>query len=80
VFFAAFSIVLGGLFSTLPVTSLATATAVAVCFSPEVTNPVLEAMRRLWWRAFDRVSCWILFVRLSIHHRIYGPEPPTSPD
>jgi phosphatidylserine/phosphatidylglycerophosphate/cardiolipin synthase-like enzyme len=35
VFFAALSIVLGGLSSTLPVTSLATATAVAVCFSPE---------------------------------------------
>ena len=34
-FFAALSIVLGGLSSTLPVTSLATATAVAVCFSPE---------------------------------------------
>jgi phosphatidylserine/phosphatidylglycerophosphate/cardiolipin synthase-like enzyme len=35
VFFATLSIVLGGLSSTLPVTSLATATAVAVCFSPE---------------------------------------------
>ena len=34
-FFAALSIVLGGLSSTLPVTSLATATAVAACFSPE---------------------------------------------
>ena len=34
-FFAALSIVLNGLSSTLPVTSLATATAVAVCFSPE---------------------------------------------
>ena len=33
--FAALSIVLGGFSSTLPVTSLATATAVAVCFSPE---------------------------------------------
>jgi phosphatidylserine/phosphatidylglycerophosphate/cardiolipin synthase-like enzyme len=35
VFFTALSIALGGLSSTLPVTSLATATAVAVCFSPE---------------------------------------------
>ena len=34
-FFAALSIVLSGLSSTLPVTSLATARAVAVCFSPE---------------------------------------------
>jgi hypothetical protein len=34
VFFTALSIALGGLSSTLPVTSLATATAVAVCFSP----------------------------------------------
>ena len=34
-FFTALSIVLGGLSSTLPVTSLATAAAVAVCFSPE---------------------------------------------
>ena len=34
-FFTALSIALGGLSSTLPVTSLATATAVAVCFSPE---------------------------------------------
>lgn len=46
----------------------------------EIENPMLETMRRLWWRAFDRVSYWILFVRLSIHDRIYGPEPPTSPD
>jgi phosphatidylserine/phosphatidylglycerophosphate/cardiolipin synthase-like enzyme len=35
VFFTALAIALGGLSSTLPVTSLATATAVAVCFSPE---------------------------------------------
>jgi hypothetical protein len=46
----------------------------------EIENPMLETMRRLWWRAFDRVSYWILFVRLSIHDRIYGPEPPTSAD
>jgi phosphatidylserine/phosphatidylglycerophosphate/cardiolipin synthase-like enzyme len=35
VFFAALSIALGALSSTLPVTSLATGAAVAVCFSPE---------------------------------------------
>jgi phosphatidylserine/phosphatidylglycerophosphate/cardiolipin synthase-like enzyme len=35
VFFTALSIAIGGLSSTLPVTSLATAAAVAVCFSPE---------------------------------------------
>ena len=23
----------------------------------EIENPMLETMRRLWWRAFDRVSC-----------------------
>ena len=34
-FFTALAIALGGLSSTLPVTSLATAAAVAVCFSPE---------------------------------------------
>jgi phosphatidylserine/phosphatidylglycerophosphate/cardiolipin synthase-like enzyme len=33
--FPALSVVLGGFSSTLPVTSLATATAVAMCFSPE---------------------------------------------
>jgi hypothetical protein len=40
----------------------------------EIENPMLETMRRLWWRAFDRASYWILCVRLSIHDR---PEPPT---
>ena len=43
----------------------------------EVANPVLEAIRRLSWRAFDRVCYWIVVIRLSIHDRIYGPEPPT---
>ena len=42
----------------------------------EVKNPVLEAIRRLWWRAFDRVCGWFLFIRLSIFDRIWGPEPP----
>jgi hypothetical protein len=46
----------------------------------QLENPVLEAIRRLWWRAFDRVCYWIVLMRLSIHHRIYGPEPPTRAD
>jgi hypothetical protein len=35
----------------------------------EVTNPVLETVRRFWWRAFDRVCGCIVFIRLSIHDR-----------
>jgi hypothetical protein len=46
----------------------------------QVDNPVLEAMRRLWWRAFDRLCYYVVFIRLSIHSRIYGPEPPTPGD
>jgi hypothetical protein len=46
----------------------------------QLENPVVEAIRRLWWRAFDRVCYWIVLMRLSIHHRIYGPEPPTRAD
>jgi hypothetical protein len=46
----------------------------------EVANPVLEAVRRFWWRAFDRVCNFFVLVRLSIHDRIYGPEPPTPAD
>jgi len=41
---------------------------------------VLEAIRRLSWRAFDRVCYWIVLIRLSIFDRIYGPEPPTPAD
>jgi hypothetical protein len=41
----------------------------------EVANPVLEGVRRFWWRAFDRVCNCIVLIRLSIHDRIYGPEP-----
>jgi phosphatidylserine/phosphatidylglycerophosphate/cardiolipin synthase-like enzyme len=54
VFFTALSIVLGGLSSTLPVTSLATATAVAVCFSPE------EDCTALAVDAIDRAEFQIL--------------------
>ena len=46
----------------------------------EVANPVFEAVRRLWWRAFDRICGCVMFIRLSIQDRIYGPEPPTSTD
>jgi hypothetical protein len=44
-------------------------------FVGEVANPVLEAVRRFWWRAFDRACNCIVLIRLSIHDRIYGPEP-----
>jgi hypothetical protein len=46
----------------------------------QLENPVLEAIRRLWWRAFDRLCYWIVLIRFSIHDRIYGPEPPTRAD
>jgi hypothetical protein len=46
----------------------------------EVANPVLEAVRRFWWRAFDRICNCITLIRLSIHDRIFGPEPPTPAD
>ena len=46
----------------------------------QVGNPVLEAIRRLWWRGFDRVCGFFVLMRLSIHDRIYGPEPPTPAD
>jgi hypothetical protein len=46
----------------------------------EVRNPLLETVRRFWWRAFDRVCGFFVLIRLSIHDRIYGPEPPTPAD
>ena len=46
----------------------------------EVRNPLLEAVRRLWWRAFDPVCGFFVLIRLSILDRIYGPELPTSAD
>jgi hypothetical protein len=46
----------------------------------EVSNPVLEALRRFWWRAFDRVCYCVVLIRLSIHDRIFGPDPPTPAD
>ena len=46
----------------------------------EVSNPALETVRHLWWRALDRVCGFFVLVRLSIHDRICGPEAPTPPD
>jgi hypothetical protein len=46
----------------------------------QMDNPVLESMRRFSWRAFDRVCDWSVVMRLSIHDRIFGPEPPTYTD
>jgi hypothetical protein len=46
----------------------------------EVANPGLEAIRRFWWRAFDRVCNCVVLIRLLIHNRTYGPEPPTPVD
>jgi hypothetical protein len=43
-------------------------------------NPSLEAVRRLWWRAFDRVCYWMVLIRLSVQDEIYGPEPPIPAD
>ena len=36
----------------------------------QVENPTLGAIRRLWWRAFDRLCYCIVLKRLSIHDRI----------
>jgi hypothetical protein len=46
----------------------------------QVDNPVLETVRRLWWRAIDRVCGFFVLIRLSILDRIYGPEPATPAD
>jgi hypothetical protein len=46
----------------------------------EVANPVLDAIRSLWWRAFDRVCYCIVLIRLSINDRIFGPAPHTPAD
>jgi phosphatidylserine/phosphatidylglycerophosphate/cardiolipin synthase-like enzyme len=54
VFFTALAIALGGLSSILPVTSLATGAAVAVCFSPE------EDCTALAVDAIDRAETQIL--------------------
>jgi hypothetical protein len=46
----------------------------------QVENPALETARRFWWRGFDRVCNCITLIRMSIHDRLYGPEPPTPAD
>jgi hypothetical protein len=46
----------------------------------QLANPVLEAVRRLWSRAFDRVCGFIVLIRLWIFDRIHGPEPSTPAD
>jgi hypothetical protein len=46
----------------------------------QVDNPVLEAVRRLSWRAIDRVCGFFVLMRLWIFDRIHGPEPPTPAD
>ena len=42
----------------------------------QMENPSLEAIRRLWWRAFDSVCYWTVLARLSIFECILGAEPP----
>jgi hypothetical protein len=46
----------------------------------QVDNPMLEAVRRSWWRGLDRICGFFVLIRLSILDRIYGPEPPTPAD
>ena len=45
-----------------------------------VANQLLEGMRRLWWRAFDRLCGCFISLRLSIFDRIHRPDPPTPAD
>jgi hypothetical protein len=46
----------------------------------EIDNPVLEAVRRFWWRAVDRILSCFVSLRLSLFDRIHGPEPVTTAD
>jgi hypothetical protein len=46
----------------------------------EIENPLLETVRRLWWRAFDRMCGCFWSLRLSLFDRIHGPEPATPAD
>ena len=43
----------------------------------QIDNAVLEAVRRSSWRAFDRVCDCFVVLRLLIHDRIFGHQPPT---
>ena len=38
----------------------------------QMDTPVLERIRRLWWRMFDRVCGFFVLIRLSSRDR--GPE------
>ena len=40
----------------------------------QMDNPMLESMRQLWWRVFDRVSGFFAAIRLSIRDWFFGPE------
>jgi hypothetical protein len=46
----------------------------------EIDNPALEAVRRFWWRAFDRVCGCFVSLRLLLFDRINGPERHTPAD
>jgi hypothetical protein len=46
----------------------------------QMENPSLEAIRRLWWRALDRICYCVGLIRLSISDRMSGlshSDPPT---
>ena len=43
----------------------------------QIDNPVLEAIRRFSWRAFERVCDWFVVMRLSMHDRISGSQSST---
>jgi hypothetical protein len=36
----------------------------------QVNNPMLETVRRLWWRTFDRLCYCVVLFRLAILDRI----------
>ena len=49
-------------------------------FVGKLTSPVLETVRCLWWRGFDRVCYCIAAVRLWVFDRIHGPQAPKAAD
>ena len=48
--------------------------------SAQVNNPMLETVRRLWWRTFDRLFYCVVLLGQAILDCICGPEPPTPAD
>jgi hypothetical protein len=40
----------------------------------QMDNPVLERMRRLWWRVFAQICGFFALIRLSIRDWFFGPE------